>query len=111
MTPDASLRVEQPRPTVQTPPRIPYAHRSAYLAEALDSLRRQGQAAGLDIRTPASLGANLLAEALLQYGARRAQAQAAQSTASADQAAPAPAPLQPPSGPGPSIPSPARFQP
>ena len=53
------------------PPRIPYARHSDYLAEALDALRRQGAAGALDIRTPASLGANLLAEALMEYGARR----------------------------------------
>lgn len=43
---------------------IPEVQRSEYLARALDQMRGQGA----NIRTPAALGTNLLAEALLQFG-------------------------------------------
>jgi hypothetical protein len=60
-----------PTLTPAQPPRIPYARHSDYLAEALDALLRQGATGALGIRTPTALGANLLAEALMEYGARR----------------------------------------
>lgn len=47
---------------------IPSIQRSQYLADALKSI---SESASSNIRTPAALGSNLLAEALLQYGRRR----------------------------------------
>ncbi|MGA0603519.1 cell wall hydrolase [Caulobacter sp. KR2-114] len=82
-----------------TPATIPYVQHSQYLA---DALARMGEQGGQNIRTGGALASNLLAEALLQYGSRRANAQLL-AREQADQAAMAqramiglPDPTQPP---------------
>lgn len=50
-----------------TPAMVPLQRRSEYLANALEAM----QGAGQNLRTPAALGTNLLADALLQFGQRR----------------------------------------
>ena len=87
---NGSFRISPPpaRAPAQ-PPRIPYPRHSAYLAEALDTMRRPGAAGALDVRTPAALGTNLLAEALMAYGARK---QAGARGATPDLIPPSPAP-------------------
>lgn len=49
---------------------LPGIQRSQYLADALRALQ---ESANQNIKTPAALGSNLLAEALLQYGRRRSE--------------------------------------
>lgn len=51
-----------------TPATIPYVQRSAYLADALQSMQRGGG----NIRTGGALASNLLAEALLQFSKGKA---------------------------------------
>jgi len=52
-----------------TPALYPAIQRSAYLADALDQMRKHG---GENIRTGGALASNLLAEAIEQFAARRA---------------------------------------
>ncbi|HUZ11561.1 MAG TPA: hypothetical protein VMU93_01755 [Caulobacteraceae bacterium] len=54
-----------------SPQSLPLVQRSAYLA---DALRQIGQTGAQTLRTPAALGANLLADALDQWSSRRADA-------------------------------------
>jgi hypothetical protein len=65
-----------------TPQTLPYIQHSAYLQQALQQERAQG---GQNLKSPLALGSNLLAEAIDQFSARRAQQQLMQHTA-ADQA-------------------------
>ena len=54
-----------------TPATLPYVQRSAYLADALQSMREHG---GDNLKTPLALGSNLLATALDQFASRGANA-------------------------------------